>query len=119
MNTQAERFDFDEWKDLAATDPQGFELRRRKVIEREISRTPKLLRQQRLRGLQWQIDIIRNRYKDPIVSSSKLFDMMWRSVCGENGFLQALSTSLTSPDMPLRKSAQVIDLRSRATQHKA
>ena len=40
MKSQAKPFDFDHWKELAATDPQGFEKRRREVIEREILRIP-------------------------------------------------------------------------------
>lgn len=117
MKSQAKRFDFDEWKDLAASDPQRFEARRREVIEREILRTPRPQRQRRLRGLQWQIDAIRSRYKDPRVSSAKLFDMMWRRVYGEDGLLQALTNPSTPSETPFKKSAQVIDLRRRASQH--
>ena len=116
MKSQAEPFDFDQWKELAATDPQGFEKRRREVIEREILRIPRPLRQQRLRGLQWQIDLIRKRYKDPHISTTKLFDMMWRRVYGEGGFLDTLANPPTSSSPGGRKRAQVIDLRSRAPQ---
>lgn len=88
--TYAKPFDFDEWKDLAASDPQAFESRRREIIERQICRAPEQL-QRRLRGLQWKIDIVRQRYRDPRVSSAKLFDMMWEQVYGRDGFLQALT----------------------------
>ena len=89
-STTVEPFDFDDWKELAISDPQAFEARRHEVIERQINRASLPL-QRRLRGLQWQIDIIRRRYKDPKVSSAKLFDMMWQQVYGEGGFLQALT----------------------------
>ena len=112
MKTQAKTFDFDEWKELAANDPQGFESRRRDVIEREIRRAPKQL-QRRLRGLQWQIDVIRNRYKDPRVSSAKLFDMMWQQVYGDHGLLHALTMQPMPSTMAAGKSARVINLHCR------
>ena len=45
---------------------------------------------QRLRGLQWRIDMERRKVKDPLVRCQKVFSMMWTSVYGDNGLLQAL-----------------------------
>ena len=92
MNTRSKPFDFDEWKQLSESDPAEFEARRRRVIEAEIGLAAKS-QQQRLRGLQWQIDLIRKRYRDPLVSTAKLFDMMWQKVYGANGLLEALTTA--------------------------
>jgi hypothetical protein len=91
MHARSERFDFNEWKELSETDPEAFEVRRRKVIEAEIRLAP-ARQQQRLRRLQWKIDLVRQRYKHPLVSSAKLFEMMWQKVYGENGLLEALNT---------------------------
>ena len=117
MSTQIEPFDFDEWKNLAENNLQAFEARRREVIEGKIRHAPQSV-QRRLRGLQWRIDLIRARYRDPMVSSAKLFDMMWQSVYGKDGFLQALSAPLPPAGIPARAGARVIDLRDRRQQRK-
>lgn len=110
--THAKPFDFDEWKDLAASDPQAFESRRREIIERRIRRAPEQL-QRRLRGLQWKIDIVRQRYKDPRVSSAKLFEMMWEQVYGRDGFLQALTKPAAPAATQATGKAEVIPLSRR------
>ena len=112
MNARSEPFDFNEWKELSATDPEAFEARRRKVIEAEIRLASKK-QQPRLRGLQWQIDLIRRRYKHPLVSSAKLFEMMCQKVYGENGFLDALTMSGIRADAPPPSTAEVIRLPQR------
>ncbi len=95
MNSQSGMFDFDEWRILFETAPDAFEKRRRELIESKIRRAPRK-RQQRLRGLQWRIDVARCRYKHPLVSSAKLFAMMWRQVYGKNGLLEALTEKIAS-----------------------
>ena len=107
MHAGSEPFDFNEWKELSETDPEAFEVRRRKVIEAEIRLAPKR-QQQRLRGLQWQIDLIRQRYRHPLVSSAKLFEMMWQKVYGENGFLEALVMPRPRKDVSPVATAEVI-----------
>lgn len=99
-----EKFDFDEWKDLAVSNPDAFEALRLAWLDLEInSASPD--HQPRLRGLQWQIDLIRQRYADdPSRSSSKIFDMMWDKVYGENGFVETLrgynGDAINSPAVP-------------------
>lgn len=112
MNARSEPFDFNEWKELSETDPDEFEIRRRKVIEAEIRLAPKK-QQQRLRCLQWQIDIIRQRYKHPLVSSAKLFEMMWQKVYGDNGFLDALTTPRIRAEVSPVATAEVFQFPSR------
>lgn len=107
MNARSERFDFNAWKELSENDPEAFELRRRQVIEAEIRLAPKK-QQQRLRCLQWQIDVIRQRYKHPLVSSAKLFEMMWHKVYGENGFLDALTRPAIQSDDPPASTAKIL-----------
>ena len=83
-------FDFDGWARLAESDPEGFEKRRREAIEELISSAPDHS-QRRLRGLQWQIDMVRARCKNPLESCIKLNDMLWDFVYAENGFLDAVN----------------------------
>lgn len=102
-----QKFDFEEWKTLAETDPAAFEVRRQQELDALITAAPSH-RQRRLRGLQWRINIERSRHKDPRVSCEKAFEMMWQSVYSEHGLLQALN-SLPGDNQALpRKQAQIL-----------
>lgn len=106
-------FDFDTWKELAARDPEAFELQRKQLLEAEISAAPEE-HQQRLRGIQWQVDATRKRFKHPQVSCERLFGLMWEKVYGENGFLEALTGNHQKPnttDMAMQTS-KVIPFRA-------
>ena len=106
-----QKFDFDEWRQLAETDPEAFELRRQQVIESLIASAPSK-RQQRLRGLQWRVDMERRKASDPLLSCRKVFGMMWHSVYGDNGLLQALNdlpaSRLRKLSPPSRPTARVL-----------
>ena len=82
-------FNFDEWLQLARSDPEAFEKRRQQAID-ELIATVSSEKQQRLRGLQWRIEMERRKYKDSMVRCQKVFSMMWASVYSDNGLLQAL-----------------------------
>lgn len=71
------RFDFNAWMVLAKSDPDEFEQRRRLAIEEFLSRSDC---QYRLRCLQWRIDMERRKYRHPLVSCVRLYNMMWDSV---------------------------------------
>ena len=86
-----QEFDFDEWRKLAETDPALFELRRRQAVEALIAKAPGN-RQHRLRGIQWRVDMERSKYRHSLVSCQKVFGMMWKSVYGDQGLMQALQT---------------------------
>lgn len=92
-----QKFDFDEWAELARSDPQLFEKRRRQAVGQVIASAPRA-QQPRLRGLQWRVDIIRKKYKDPRVSTHRIFSLMWESVYGTNGLLDALHLKDMSVD---------------------
>ncbi len=77
-------FDFDEWERLARTDPDAFEERRRLAIEELISRASED-RRQRLRGLQFRVDMERQRAPTPMAACLRLYTMMWDSVIGPDG----------------------------------
>ena len=81
-----EKFDFDEWKALAAKDPAEFESCRRQVVEGLIDRQQGR-KQQRLRALQWRIDQVRRLAPAPISACYRMYNMMWDSVLREGGLL--------------------------------
>jgi hypothetical protein len=81
--------DFDQWAELAKTDPEAFEARRSEVIEDMISRLPEH-KQQRMRCLQWKIDLVRSQASNPMAACIKLSEMMWDSLVGPGGLREAL-----------------------------
>lgn len=91
-------FDFDEWATLAKTNPEAFAQRRAAVIEAVIVSAP-VERQPQLRGLQWRIDMERQRCKNPMHACIHLFNKMWSSVYSERGLLNAM-LMLRNPHSP-------------------
>jgi hypothetical protein len=83
-------FDFDRWSALAKADPQAFESWRLALIEETIASAPADCRQ-RMRGLQFRIDLERRRARTPLKACMRISSLMWRSVVGENGLLDALN----------------------------
>ena len=81
-----EKFDFDEWKALAANDPDRFETRRREMVDALIERLQGR-KQQRLRALQWRIDQVRRMSPAPLSACYRMYGMMWDSVLREGGLL--------------------------------
>jgi Protein of unknown function (DUF3135) len=81
--------DFDQWAELAKTDPAGFEARRAATIEAVIQRMP-AHKQQRMRCLQWKIDQVRNQASNPMAACIKLSEMMWDSLVGPGGLREVL-----------------------------
>lgn len=90
-----ETFNFDEWCALAKSDPEAFETKRRAVLEQLISTSPESM-QQRLRSLQWRVDMERARAKNPNSACVNIYRMMWNRVYGEDGLLDALEGLLNA-----------------------
>jgi len=86
-------FDFDEWAALARTDPRAFEARRLALIEDYLGQFPNP-EQQRLRGLQFRIDMERRRARTPMAACLRLSAMMWDSLLGSRGLKHALDALL-------------------------
>lgn len=107
-----EKFNFDEWAELAKSDPKLFERRRREAVEKMINGSAPR-RQQRLRGLQWRIDVVRKKYKDPRVSAHRIFSMMWESVYGQNGLLDALHLQALPEGVAEPQPATVLQFKQR------
>jgi len=109
MNDQP--LNFDDWKALAKSDPDAFEVRRKQVIEQFISSVPPE-RQQRLRRLQWRIDMERRRCSNPVKSCLRLYTMMWDSVYGDNGLLEALQHGLSDTHLTKdKRSANILSFK--------
>jgi hypothetical protein len=112
MSDRTTEFDFDGWKLLAESDAEAFEQRRRELLQAEIDLAPASLRP-RLRGLQWQIDMMRQRCKTPAMASARLFEMMWDQVYGDNGFLDVLTNPRAQVDIPAEpEPANVLPFRA-------
>ncbi len=82
-------FDFDTWSAMAQQNPEKFEAMRQQLIDDLIAKTPAHLRQ-RMIGLQWQIDQMRRQAANPLAACIQISNLMWDSVLGEKGLLNAL-----------------------------
>lgn len=97
-------FDFDEWALLASKDPEAFEQRRIDYIESFIKQHNDS-QQRRLRGLQFRIDMERQRARSPMGACIKISNMMWETFAGPEGLVSALN-SLTNPaytNVPIKR----------------
>src|SRR3569832_2754467 len=83
-------FDFETWAALAKADPQACDAQRRVVIAEALAAMPPH-QQARMRGLLWRIDMERTRYRHPLVSCTRVFFLMWSTVYGEGGLVDALN----------------------------
>ena len=101
-------FDFDEWKELACSDPEAFEERRKRVIEEAIAQAPQHM-QIRLQALQWRIDMERSRASNPLSACIRLSNMMWKMVYGKHGLMAAIGDLTGATHFP-RDSASVTHL---------
>jgi hypothetical protein len=87
--------DFDEWAALAKTDPEAFEQRRQAAIDDFIGTAPEEYRQ-RLRGLQFRVDMERARASNPLSATIRISNMMW-SAFGE--MREALNRAANGPEV--------------------
>lgn len=92
---------FDDWHRLAAKDPEAFERMRRRAIDQHIARAP-AHRQERLRRLQWRVDATRRRARTPMGACLSLSALMWDSLVGRHGLLEAMRCDPAKP-RPLAK----------------
>jgi hypothetical protein len=102
-NANKPLIDFDDWAQLAKSDPAAFEEKRTRVIEDLIRSMPEDKRQ-RMRRLQWKVDQVRNRCKTPMAACIKLSEMMWDSLVGPGGLKDALERLNTESASPLPKA---------------
>jgi hypothetical protein len=108
-NAHRPLIEFDDWAQLAKSDPVAFEEKRSRVIEDLILSMPEHKRQ-RMRCLQWKVDQVRNQCKTPMAACIKLSEMMWDSLVGPGGLKDALDRLSAESPAPLPR-ARVVDFR--------
>jgi len=96
-------FNFDEWKELAESNPEAFEFTRQRMIDSLIDEARA---SDRLRRLQWRIDVERERSATPLSACVRISNMMLNSVYGEGGLAKTLNGSSTT-----KPCAQVVSLK--------
>ena len=83
------KLDFDEVAALARQDPEAYEQYRLDAVEALITRASRK-NQQQLRRLQWRIDQERKRAPNATAACVKIYQMMWDSFSGSNGFIDII-----------------------------
>jgi len=73
-------FDFDYWSKLAKQDPDAFEAAREAEINKHIASLGDEATQERMRRLQWRVEMERKRSSSPLDAAARIYDMMWDSV---------------------------------------
>lgn len=105
-------FDFDEWASLAKANPHAFEERRQALIDNFLGQFPDPERR-RLRGLQFRIDMERRRARTPMAACIRLSSMMWDSLLGHGGLVNAIDRFLNyRPHHPVSTGARAASPRS-------
>ncbi len=107
-------FDFDYWKNLAKKDPSAFEMAREQEINKHITSIPDEHTQERLRRLQWRVEMERKRSKNPMDSAVRIYDMMWESVGKNIDALHELTDYLKPGTEKQKKqvsSARILDFK--------
>lgn len=105
--------DFDTLKNLAAADPQAFEALRLQHIEALITSAPESM-QQRLRGLQFQIDGQRRLSSNPMGACVRISRMMHDSFGRLREALnEAAGGEAGLPDFSVPEAATVLPFRAR------
>ncbi|GAB4347614.1 MAG: hypothetical protein Kow006_07530 [Gammaproteobacteria bacterium] len=109
-------WDFNDWMELASSDPEAFEARREEAIEALIEDSP-AERRHRLRCLQWRIDRVRERSSSPLAGCISVYEMMWDSLLGDGGLVEALHEAAGATPRRPQRTAQVVTLSPRTPQN--
>ncbi len=83
-------FDFEHWRKLAKSDPAAFEKQREKAIGDFIDGLPNAHVQERMRRLQWRVDMERRRSASALGACIRVYNMMWDSVNQNYELMQSL-----------------------------
>lgn len=90
-------FDPEEWVKLATENPEEFERKRLAIIDELIASAPPDT-QDRLRGLQFRIDMERRRSGSPLGGALRIQQMMWDRFADLRLALQDLVAMQESPE---------------------
>lgn len=103
--------DFDTLKDLAKNDPDSLERLRQEHVAAIINRAPPEI-QQRLRGLQFQIDAQRKIHSSPMAACIKISQMMYESFTELRVMLNEVGSPKESKATELEpKLAEILEFR--------
>lgn len=94
-----DKFIFDDWVELAQSDTDKFEIRRREYIHQFLDQVPKKYRD-RLIKIQWRIDAERKLASSPMMSCLNIYQQMWDSFCGVGGLSQQLNDLIRYSNSP-------------------
>jgi len=106
------QFDIDEWQRLAREDPPEFERRRQAEIDALIAHAPAEQRE-RLRALQFRIDLERRRAKTTLAAAVRLQSMMWERFAELREALVALSAGAAVAAPAPRRGARILPFKKR------
>lgn len=98
--------DFDEMMVLAKEDPDAFEVERQRHIESFLAAIPEEKRD-RLTGLQWKVDQVRNLARTPMAACIEISNMMRESLNKLNHEQIRLLKMDMDPLVPLQEQAPV------------
>jgi len=100
---------FDELKKLAEQDPQQLEALRQQWVEETINDAPEKF-QRRLRGLQFQIDMEREKAKNPVSACIRVSKMMHDSLAKLYETITQESAMSVAPAQPVKQAEQPANL---------
>jgi hypothetical protein len=103
-------FDFDKWAKLAREDPAEFERQREATLRSTIAAAPSEHRQ-RLEGLQFRLNMERQRSESPLGSCVRLNSLMWAGFYRLRKQLNAVASGLAEEE-PARSGAEIIQLQA-------
>jgi len=103
-------FDFDTWARLAKDNPAEFERQREAALRATIAAAPSEFRQ-RLEGLQFRLNLERQRAGTPLGSCVRMNSLMWAGFYRLRKELNQAARRMPAGSEVGRPSAQVIPLR--------
>ena len=107
--TNLPEFDFDEWKELHANDPEAFEEKRIEWLTHCIVDSPQQYHK-RLNGIMFRVNAIRQIEKNPMQTCIKVSSMMMDSLNDMRSFLSELNHVLLTPDTQSNTEATSADI---------
>jgi len=105
---------FDVLVDMARNDPQGLETLRRSLTEAVISTATSDITKRRLEGLQFRVDMERERAATPLAATIRISEMMCRSLADlHRSMVAPESLEIDQPAANEAAPANVIDFERR------
>lgn len=107
-DTSASCIDFEEWSALAVSDPEKFEQLRQDKISAFIEQAEQN-RQNRLRGLQWSVDRIREQHTNSSMGAClALSKLMWKTFAELSQQLEAYDKAKGADTRQYQNQADII-----------